>query len=158
MNRMLFYVYKMLAHLVKPYSQSWYMRAIVNAHKQRGVKFKGCPDYIDPSARLDASGGLVIDEDVVISVNCIILTHDWSWLKRSPFYGNPDLTKELYDKVFQEVQIGKSSFIGAGAIILPGTRIGRNCIVGAGAVVKGEVKDYSIVLGNPASVLEKRTI
>lgn len=156
MNRILFYVYKILAHLVKPYSQSWYMSAIVKAHRQHGVLFKGRPDYIDPSARLDASGKLTIEDDVVISVNCIILTHDWSWLKRFPFYANGG-GNGLKDKVFREVKIGKASFVGAGAIILPGTCIGRNCIIGAGAVVKGKVDDYSIVLGNPATLAGKTT-
>ena len=51
--------------------------------------------------------------------------------------------------------LGKDSFIGAGAILLPGTTIGCNCIIGAGAVVKGLVPDYSIVAGNPAKVIVK---
>lgn len=51
---------------------------------------------------------------------------------------------------FRSVSIGSNSFIGAGAIILPGTGIGKSCIIGAGAVVKGIVEDYSIVVGNPA--------
>lgn len=46
--------------------------------------------------------------------------------------------------------IGENSFVGAGAIVLPGSNIGRNCIIGAGAVVKGVVEDYSIMVGNPA--------
>lgn len=46
--------------------------------------------------------------------------------------------------------VGENSFIGAGAIVLPGTTIGKNCIIGAGAVIKGTVEDYSIMAGNPA--------
>lgn len=49
--------------------------------------------------------------------------------------------------------IGEDSFIGAGAIILPGTTIGKSCIVGAGAVVKGIVQDHSIMAGNPAKII-----
>ena len=56
-----------------------------------------------------------------------------------------------YDSIaFKAVEIGEHSFIGAGAIVLPGTRIGKYCIIGAGAVVKGKIEDYSIVIGNPA--------
>lgn len=51
---------------------------------------------------------------------------------------------------YKTVSIDDYSFIGAGAIILPGSNIGKYCIVGAGAVVKGEIEDYSIVIGNPA--------
>lgn len=42
------------------------------------------------------------------------------------------------------------SLVGAGAIVLPGSKIGKYCIIGAGAVVKGVIEDYSIMVGNPA--------
>lgn len=47
---------------------------------------------------------------------------------------------------FKSVSIGDYSFIGAGAIILPGTTIGKYCIIGAGVVVKGHIEDYSIMI------------
>ena len=31
--------------------------------------------------------------------------------------------------------------------------MGENCLIGAGAVVTKEVKDYSVVVGNPGKVL-----
>jgi maltose O-acetyltransferase len=51
------------------------------------------------------------------------------------------------------VVIGDRVFVGAGAIILPGSRIGDDSIVGAGAVVRGDVPPGSLVIGNPASVV-----
>ena len=57
------------------------------------------------------------------------------------------------DTAFRSVCIGQNSFIGAGAILLPGTIIGKSCIIGAGSVVKGNVPDYAIVVGNPAKVI-----
>ena len=51
------------------------------------------------------------------------------------------------------VVIGDRVFVGAGAIILPGTRIGDDSIVGAGAVVRGDIPPRSLVVGNPASVV-----
>ena len=53
------------------------------------------------------------------------------------------------------VTIGDDSWIGAGAIILPGITIGKGCIVGAGSVVTRNVPDYTVVVGNPARVLKK---
>jgi maltose O-acetyltransferase len=52
------------------------------------------------------------------------------------------------------VEIGKRVFIGVGAIILPGTRIGDDSVVGAGAVVRGDVPPGSLVVGNPARVVQ----
>jgi len=42
------------------------------------------------------------------------------------------------------------------AIILPGVRIGRGSIIGAGAVVSKDVPAFSVVAGNPASVVKSR--
>ncbi len=46
--------------------------------------------------------------------------------------------------------------IGAGSIILPGRRIGRGAIVGAGSVVTKDVQPFSVVGGNPATVIAER--
>lgn len=53
------------------------------------------------------------------------------------------------------VRIGRGSWIGARAIILPGVTIGSRCLVAAGAVVTKDVPDDSLVAGNPAKVVRK---
>ena len=99
------------------------------------------PASLDMSAHIDPSGGLTISQGVGISINAIILTHDWSFLRRY---------KEFDKQAFRPVYIGDYSLIGAGAIVLPGSHIGKYCLIGSGAVVKGKVEDYSIIIGNPA--------
>ncbi len=47
--------------------------------------------------------------------------------------------------------VGKGASIGANATIICGHNIGRYAFIGAGAVVTREVKDYSLVIGNPAN-------
>ena len=49
-----------------------------------------------------------------------------------------------------DIEIGRGSWIGSGAIILSGVRIGDGAIVAAGAVVTQSVEDYSVVAGIPA--------
>ncbi|WP_373282335.1 acyltransferase [Microtetraspora niveoalba] len=51
------------------------------------------------------------------------------------------------------VSIGSGSWLGAGAIILPGTRLGRQSVVAGGAVVRGEFPDHSVVAGVPARLV-----
>lgn len=51
------------------------------------------------------------------------------------------------------VSVGAGSWLGAGAIILPGTVIGRNVVVGAGSVVRGHVPDRCVVAGVPAKII-----
>jgi carbonic anhydrase/acetyltransferase-like protein (isoleucine patch superfamily) len=59
--------------------------------------------------------------------------------------------------VNRPVSIGAGSWLGAGAIVLPGARIGRNVVVAAGAVVRGEVPDHCVVAGVPATVVRAYT-
>ena len=56
----------------------------------------------------------------------------------------------------QPVSIGSNSWLGHGAIVLPGSRIGRHVVVAAGAVVAGiDVPDFSVVAGVPARVVRR---
>lgn len=149
MKRILFYLLKVFAFLSRCISMNLYMSIIMKAHEIVGVCFSGRPEYIQADAYLDGSGGLTIGKGAVISTKVIILTHDWSFLKR---INCPP--SDNYNKIaFKPVNIGTNSFIGAGAIILPGSSIGEHCIIGAGAVVKGNIPDFSIVIGNPCKVI-----
>lgn len=153
MQRVLYNVLRWLAIVSKIFNHRLYMRLIVKAYRVGGANIIGTPAYIDSSAHIDASGGLTIGEGVVISVNVILLTHDWSFLKR--YMARKVVADGVYFEklAFKPVCIGAETFIGAGAIILPGTTIGKFCIVGAGAVVKGDIPDYAIVVGNPATCI-----
>ena len=53
------------------------------------------------------------------------------------------------------VSIGPGSWLGAGAIVLPGAAIGRNVVVAAGSVVRGVVPDRCVVAGVPARVVRE---
>jgi acetyltransferase-like isoleucine patch superfamily enzyme len=53
------------------------------------------------------------------------------------------------------VSIGSGSWLGAGAIILPGARIGRNVAVAAGSVVRGDIPDRCVVAGIPAKIVRE---
>jgi acetyltransferase-like isoleucine patch superfamily enzyme len=51
------------------------------------------------------------------------------------------------------IVVGENVWVGARAVLLPGTRIGDGAIIGASAVVDFEVPPYAIVAGNPARVV-----
>ncbi|WP_314173642.1 acyltransferase [Streptomyces winkii] len=53
------------------------------------------------------------------------------------------------------VEIGSGSWLGAGAVILPGARLGRNVVVAAGSVVRGEVPGHAVVAGAPARIVRR---
>lgn len=54
------------------------------------------------------------------------------------------------------IVIGDGTWIGANAVVVDGVQIGAHCIVAAGAVVTKNVEDYSVVGGNPASLIRNR--
>jgi acetyltransferase-like isoleucine patch superfamily enzyme len=51
------------------------------------------------------------------------------------------------------VEIGNGSWLGAGAVVLPGARIGAHVTVGAGSVVTGDLPDHCVAVGSPARII-----
>jgi acetyltransferase-like isoleucine patch superfamily enzyme len=56
----------------------------------------------------------------------------------------------------EPVSIGDGSWLGHGAIVLPGSRVGRHVVIAAGAVVAGlHIPDNAVVAGVPARVVRQ---
>jgi acetyltransferase-like isoleucine patch superfamily enzyme len=72
-------------------------------------------------------------------------------------YLDPDTPIGRQLPVNNPVEIGAGTWLGAGAIVLPGARIGRHVVVAAGSVVRGAVPDYTMVAGVPARIVRSRT-
>ena len=72
-------------------------------------------------------------------------------------YADPDTPIGRQVPVNRTVTIGSGSWLGAGAIVLPGARIGRNVVIAAGSVVRGEVPDHCVAAGVPAKIVREHT-
>ena len=60
--------------------------------------------------------------------------------------------------IFGKIIIGNNVFFGQNCTVLSNTIIGDNCIIGAGSVVRGKFPENSVIIGNPAKVVLKRSI
>jgi acetyltransferase-like isoleucine patch superfamily enzyme len=72
-------------------------------------------------------------------------------------HGYEDIDTPIGTQMWHDdaVSIGAGSWLGHGAVILPGTQIGRHVAVAAGAVVRGTVPDNCVVAGVPARVIKR---
>jgi serine acetyltransferase len=68
-------------------------------------------------------------------------------------YADPDVPIGRQWPVNTAVSIGAGTWLGAGAVILPGATIGRNVVVAAGSVVRGTFPDRCVVAGVPARIV-----
>jgi len=69
-------------------------------------------------------------------------------LTNAKYPKSPDVKEEL-----EGVHIMRNAKIGANATVLPGIIIGKNVLVGAGSVVTKDVKEGTVVAGNPAKII-----
>ena len=99
--------------------------------------------YISRHAYIDwyYAAHITIEDHVVLAPRCAILAHDASSAMST------GLTWVA------PVHLKRYSYIGWGAIVLPGVTVGERAIVGAGAVVTCDVPDGAIVGGVPARVI-----
>jgi len=72
-----------------------------------------------------------------------------SWAEAMPVDEVPFLNKG-------SIEIGHDVWFGMEATVMPGVSIGNGAVIGTKAVVAGNVPDYSVVVGNPATVVKQR--
>lgn len=111
----------------------------------------GANVWIGHHSVLDASAGLSIGDGVQIGVGVCIYTHGSQNAIRllgSEYVNIPEAERAGYTRA--SVTIGRFTFVGSGAIILPGATIGDGVIIGPNAVVSGNVPDRTILTMPPS--------
>lgn len=89
-----------------------------------------------------------IGDDVTFAPDVYVTDHNHR-------YGDPDtpIARQWVDAA--PVRIGPGCWLGARAVILPGTTLGRNVVVAAGSVVKGDIPDHAVVAGIPGKIVRR---
>lgn len=108
----------------------------------------------------------LIENDVLIGDDVTIKSGVYLWdgitVQDKVFIGpNATFTNDKkprskqYPDKYMETVIEEGASIGANATILPGITLGAYCMIGAGSVVTKDVPPYSVVVGNPARLVNK---
>lgn len=131
---------------------------------------------IDDFAVLSAgAGGITIGRYVHIAVMCSligaekIVMEDYSGLSsRVCIYSsgddysgscltNPTVPDHLKQLISLPVSIGRHCIVGAGTVLLPGSKLEIGVAVGALSLVKGHLDSFMIYAGCPARPIKKRS-
>jgi len=117
----------------------------LEARDERSEIIIGDNVTINNAFSVECSSKVVIENDVLIGLNCSIIDNDGHNLaieKRS--IGNPKTAP---------VHIRQNVFLGSNVSILKGVTIGKNSIIGNGSVVTKDIPENVIAAGNPAKVI-----
>lgn len=104
--------------------------------------------YIDNNVTI--GNGVKIQNNV--SVYNGVIVEDDAFLGPSMVFTNVNNPRSFIERKneFRVTRVKRGASIGANATIVCGNTIGEYAFVGAGSVVTREVKDFSLVIGNPA--------
>jgi acetyltransferase-like isoleucine patch superfamily enzyme len=123
-----------------------WLPALLN--KWRGVRISSVrKTYIAPNVLIDTiyPEAVTIEDEVYLTRGVKVIAHF------NPT--NPIAELTGIESQVRPVKIGYGTFVGVNAVILPGVELGKMCIVGAGAIVTKSAPDFSILGGNPATVI-----
>ncbi|MDF1568312.1 MAG: hypothetical protein RQ801_01320 [Spirochaetaceae bacterium] len=73
-------------------------------------------------------------------------------------YGLSDTNDEDFFswRAAQVARIGHDTWLGHGAVIMPGVTVGIGAVIGGGAVVTRDIGDYEVAVGVPAKQVKRR--
>lgn len=131
-------VYELVKNVIRRMNGEVLTSTLITRGMKVGKNFnrqQGC--YIDPTHCFL----IEIGDDVTFSIRVTILAHDASSKKIAG-----------YTRI-GKVSIGDNVFVGANATILPNVVIGNNVVIGANSVVTKSIPDNSVVVGNPAKII-----
>ena len=124
-------------------------------------RFEHCVRYLDKKSK-DVDK-LIIGKYCSIGSGAVFMMagnqgHRMDWVSTFPFYYQANIFKtsiNAYEKA-GDTRISNDVWIGSEAMIMAGITIGSGAIIAARAVVVKDVPPYTVVGGNPATIIKYR--
>lgn len=112
--------------------------------------FHGDHVHIGANTEIQAEGGVTIGNNVLISFNCVLWTINHNY--------NGTILPYDFSRIKCPIVINDNVWIGRNVIINGGVHIGEGAVVGMGSVVTRNIPPLAIVGGNPARILNFRSL
>ncbi len=131
-------------------------------HIRRGVRLEAVPRPGRPQPRIEIGADVLIEQNVQIIATTRVVLGDRVAIAghcaivdvTHPFGNSDDNSGHRIADDGREVSLGAGTFVGFGAVILPGVHLGECCVVGANAVVTRSFGARSVIAGAPARLLK----
>ena len=117
--------------------------------------------YLGAGSRIWSASRIVIGDNVLISHSVEIHdtdSHPIDWAERRDHYrdmlvnGHSNSPPKINSR---PIVIGEDAWIGFGSTINKGVNVGRGAIVSSNSVVYDDVEPWTIVRGNPATIIRR---
>ena len=109
-----------------------------------GDVFIGKNSYINSATVIYSGNGVTIGENVLIAANCTLAPVNHRYAARD---------KTIVEQGFMPgrggIIIEDDVWVGVSTVILDGAVIRKGCVIGALSLVRGELDEYGIYVGNP---------
>lgn len=104
----------------------------------------GAHSWIGEDVWIDNLAEVTIGDHACISQGAYLCTgsHDWS--------------RESFDLVVRPIIVGSNAWVGAKAVLAPGTELGEGGVIALGCVAKGSLEPWTIHAGNPCLAVRAR--
>ena len=113
---------------------------IHNAGESYGNLSIGSKSYFGRAVFLDLKEKIEISERVTISMRTTLLTHTDAGESR---------VSQMIPPSAKPVKIAADAYLGANVTILEGINIGESSVIGAGSIVLHDVPAFTVAAGNP---------
>jgi len=111
----------------------------------------GAHCYINPHCVLYSGNGITLGDYVLLAPGVLLVPTNHAFTRR-----DVPMRAQGFAPSKGGITLEDDVWIGAGSVILDGSRVGKGAIIGAGSVVQGDVPGYEIWGGSPARFLKQR--
>ena len=132
--------------------------ALSHAFGGLAVALVGVAEYLHRGATIGKFANIAAHVRIYASRHPMQLASLHHFTYRSSWYfDDAEDNQDFFDwRESLGITIGHDTWIGHGAVIMPGVTVGNGSIIGSNAVVTRDVPPYSIAVGVPAKVIKSR--